>query len=121
MYAHFIKRVLDFIIALLIVICLSPIYLVLIIVLSFANKGAGVFFCQDRPGKDEKIFKAIKFKSMTDEKDAEGNLKSNAERITPIGKFLRKTSMKDLTRRVASDVQCHQRRYGTHWTQTVVG
>ena len=96
MYAHFIKRVLDFIIALLIVICLSPIYLVLIIVLSFANKGAGVFFCQDRPGKDEKIFKAIKFKSMTDEKDAEGNLKSNAERITPIGKFLRKTSLDEL-------------------------
>ena len=96
MYAHFIKRVLDFIIALLIVICLSPIYLVLIIVLSFANKGAGVFFCQDRPGKYEKIFKAIKFKSMTDEKDAEGNLKSNAERITPIGKFMRKTSLDEL-------------------------
>lgn len=96
MYAHFIKRVLDFIIALLIIICLSPIYLVLIIVLSIANKGAGVFFCQDRPGKDEKIFKAIKFKSMTDEKDANGNLKSNAERITPIGKFLRKTSLDEL-------------------------
>lgn len=96
MYAHFIKRVLDFIIALLIIICLSPIYLVLIIVLSFANKGAGVFFCQDRPGKDEKIFKAIKFKSMTDEKDADGNLKSNAERITPIGKFMRKTSLDEL-------------------------
>ena len=96
MYAHYIKRVLDFIIALLIVICLSPIYLVLIIVLSFANKGAGVFFCQDRPGKDEKIFKAIKFKSMTDEKDANGNLKSNAERITPIGKFMRKTSLDEL-------------------------
>ena len=96
MYAHFIKRVLDFIIALLIVICLSPIYLVLIIVLFFANKGAGVFFCQDRPGKDEKIFKAIKFKSMTDEKDADGNLKSNAERITPIGKFMRKTSLDEL-------------------------
>lgn len=96
MYAHFIKRVLDFIIALLIVICLSPIYLVLIIILSFANKGAGVFFCQDRPGKDEKIFKAIKFKSMTDEKDADGNLKSNAERITPIGKFMRKTSLDEL-------------------------
>lgn len=96
MYAHFIKRVLDFIIALLIIICLLPIYLVLIIVLSFANKGAGVFFCQDRPGKDEKIFKAIKFKSMTDEKDADGNLKSNAERITPIGKFMRKTSLDEL-------------------------
>lgn len=96
MYAHYIKRVLDFIIALLIVICLSPIYLVLIIVLSFANKGAGVFFCQDRPGKDEKIFKAIKFKSMTDEKDVNGNLKSNAERITPIGKLMRKTSLDEL-------------------------
>lgn len=96
MYGKFFKRVFDLIIALLIVICLSPIYLLLIIVLSFANKGAGVFFCQDRPGKDEKIFKAIKFKSMTDEKDADGNLKSNAERITPIGKFMRKTSLDEL-------------------------
>lgn len=96
MYGGIIKRVLDFIIALTIVICLSPIYLILIIVLAFANKGAGIFFCQERPGKDEKIFKAIKFKSMTDEKDENGNLKSNAERITPVGKFMRKTSLDEL-------------------------
>lgn len=96
MYNKFVKRVLDFTIALIIVICLSPIYLILMAVLAFANKGAGVFFLQDRPGKDEKIFRAIKFKSMTDEKDENGNLKSNAERITPIGKIIRKTSLDEL-------------------------
>ena len=96
MYKHFFKRFFDFWIALVALICISPILLVVIILLHFANKGAGVFFTQDRPGKDEKIFKVIKFKSMTDEKDKNGNLLSNEQRITPIGKFIRKFSLDEL-------------------------
>ena len=96
MYKNFLKRFFDFWIALIALICLSPILIVVTIWLYFANKGAGVFFLQERPGKSEKIFKVIKFKSMTDEKDADGNLKSNAERITPAGQFIRKTSLDEL-------------------------
>lgn len=96
MYKHFFKRFFDFWIALIALICISPILLVVMIWLHFANKGAGVFFTQERPGKDEKIFKVIKFKSMTDERDANGNLLPNEQRITPIGKFIRKFSLDEL-------------------------
>ena len=96
MYKHFFKRFLDFVISLLAIICLSPILLVIIVWLHFANKGAGVFFFHERPGKDAKLFKVIKFKSMTDERDAEGNLLPNERRITAAGKFVRKTSIDEL-------------------------
>lgn len=96
MYKHFFKRFLDFWISLIALICLSPILLVITIWLHFANKGAGAFFFQERPGKDEKIFKVIKFKSMTDERDSEGNLLPNEQRITPIGKLIRKFSLDEL-------------------------
>ena len=96
MYNVFFKRFLDFCIALISLICVSPILIVVIIWLHFVNKGSGIFFYQERPGKDSKLFKVIKFKTMTDEKDVDGNLKSDAERITPVGKFLRKTSIDEL-------------------------
>lgn len=90
------KRVLDFVFALLLLILLSPLLLVVTIWLHFANKGAGAFFTQERPGKDEKTFKLYKFKSMTDERDAEGNLLPDAERITRAGRFVRSTSIDEL-------------------------
>ncbi len=96
MYKHFFKRVLDFCISLIALIIISPILLVVTIWLYFANKGAGAFFFQERPGKDAKLFKVIKFKSMTDERDAEGNLLPNEQRITKIGKFIRATSLDEL-------------------------
>lgn len=96
MYKNFFKRFFDFWIALIALICISPILLVVTIWLHFANKGAGAFFTQDRPGKDEKIFKVIKFKSMTDERDAEGNLLPEAQRLTKIGAFIRKFSIDEL-------------------------
>lgn len=96
MYKHFFKRFLDFWISLIALICISPILIVVTIWLHFANKGAGAFFTQDRPGKDEKIFKVIKFKSMTDERDAEGNLLPEAQRLTKIGAFIRKFSIDEL-------------------------
>lgn len=95
-YQNYIKRVLDFVFALLLLILLSPLLLVVTIWLHFANKGAGAFFTQDRPGKDEKIFRLYKFKSMTDERDAEGNLLPDAERITRAGRFVRSTSIDEL-------------------------
>lgn len=96
MYKHLFKRFFDFWIALIALICISPILLVVTIWLHFANKGAGAFFTQDRPGKDEKIFKVIKFKSMTDERDNEGNLLPEAQRLTKIGAFIRKFSIDEL-------------------------
>ena len=96
MYKHFFKRLFDFCISLIAVICISPILLVVIIWLHFANKGAGVFFFQERPGKDAKIFKVIKFKTMTDERDAEGNLLPDAQRLTKVGRFVRSTSIDEL-------------------------
>lgn len=96
MYKFFFKRFIDFWIALIALICLSPLLLVVTIWLHFANKRAGVFFTQDRPGKDEKIFKVIKFKSMTDERDEEGNLLPEAQRLTKIGAFIRKFSIDEL-------------------------
>lgn len=95
-YQNYTKRVLDFVFALLLLILLSPLLLVVTIWLHFANKGAGAFFTQERPGKDEKIFKLYKFKSMTDERDAEGYLLPDAERITRAGRFVRSTSIDEL-------------------------
>ena len=88
-----IKRIFDLAASLIALILLSPILALLIICLHFANKGAGVFFTQPRPGKNEKIFNVIKFKTMTDEKDSEGNLLPDALRITAIGKLVRSTSL----------------------------
>ena len=96
MYKHFFKRFFDFWIALIALICLSPILLIVTIWLHFANKGAGAFFFKDRPGKDAKIFKVIKFKTMTDERDKEGNLLPDADRLTNVGKFVRSTSIDEL-------------------------
>lgn len=96
MYAHFFKRFFDFWISLIALICISPILIVVTIWLHFANKGAGAFFFQERPGKDGKIFKVIKFKTMTDERDASGNLLSDADRLTKVGKFVRSTSIDEL-------------------------
>ncbi|EEK16948.1 bacterial sugar transferase [Porphyromonas uenonis 60-3] len=95
-YRKYIKRILDFIGALIMLIVLSPLLLVVTVWLHFANKGAGPFFTQERPGKDERIFKLYKFKSMTDERDAEGNLLPDGERLTSVGRFIRKTSLDEL-------------------------
>lgn len=96
MYKHFFKRLIDFCIAFIV---LSILFLLLIIVtiwLHFANKGAGAFFTQERPGKGGKIFKVIKFKTMTDERDADGNLLPDADRLTNVGRFVRSTSIDEL-------------------------
>ena len=96
MYKHFFKRFFDFGISLIVLICLSPILLVITIWLHFANKGAGAFFLQERPGKNAKIFRVIKFKTMTDERDAYGNLLPDEKRLTKVGKFVRSTSIDEL-------------------------
>lgn len=96
MYKHFFKRFFDFWIALIAIICISPLLLVVTVWLHFANKGAGAFFYQERPGKDAKIFKVVKFKTMTDERDANGNLLPDADRLTKVGKFVRSTSIDEL-------------------------
>lgn len=96
MYKHFFKRVLDFCISLIALICISPILLVVTIWLHFANKGAGAFFFQERPGKDGKIFKVIKFKTMTDERGADGELLPDAQRLTKVGRIVRSTSIDEL-------------------------
>jgi len=95
-YMMCVKRPVGFLGALVALVLLSPIFIATIILLHFANKGAGVFFTQDRPGKNEKIFKALKFKTMTDERDADGNLLPDADRLTPVGKFVRSTSIDEL-------------------------
>lgn len=96
MYKHFFKRVIDFTVVLCALLVIWPILLVITVWLHFANKGAGAFFFQERPGKDGKIFKVIKFKSMTDERDVRGNLLPNEQRITRVGAFIRKTSIDEL-------------------------
>ena len=96
MYKHFFKRAIDFTIVLTALLVTWPILLVITIWLHFANKGAGAFFFQERPGKDGKIFKVIKFKTMTDERDAEGKLLPDAERLTKVGKIVRSTSIDEL-------------------------
>ena len=96
LYRDYIKRCLGFLIALVALICLSPLLIVVTIWLHFANKGAGAFFFQERPGKDAKIFKIIKFKTMTDERDSSGKLLPDAQRLTKVGRFVRSTSIDEL-------------------------
>lgn len=96
MYKNFFKRFFDFLIALIALILIGWLLIIIAVLLHFANKGAGAFFYQERPGKDEKIFKIIKFKSMTDEKDENGKLLPNEQRITLVGKFIRKFSLDEL-------------------------
>ena len=95
MYLNIFKRVFDFIAAFIGLIILSPIILVLVIILLFINNGHPFFF-QERPGKNQKIFKIIKFKSMTDKKDAKGNLLPYEQRVTKFGRFIRKTSLDEI-------------------------
>lgn len=96
MYKCFFKRWIDFLLVLFICLLIWPLLLVIVIWLYFANKGAGVFFLQERPGKNSKIFKLIKFKSMTDERDDEGRLLPDKIRLTKVGTFIRKTSIDEL-------------------------
>lgn len=96
MYRNSFKRLIDFILVFCALLIIWPILLVIIIFLHFANKGAGVFFTQDRPGKDAKIFKAIKFKTMTNERDAEGKLLPDAQRLTKVGRIVRSLSIDEL-------------------------
>lgn len=96
MYRHCLKRVFDFCIAFVAIVCLSPLLLVVTVWLHFANHGAGAFFTQERPGKNAHIFRVIKFKTMTDECDAEGKLLPDAERLTKVGRFVRATSIDEL-------------------------
>ena len=96
MYKHFFKRFFDFCISLVALICISPILVVVTIWLHFANKGAGAFFLQPRPGKGEKVFNVIKYKTMTDERDENGKLLPDAQRLTKVGKFVRSTSIDEL-------------------------
>lgn len=96
MYKHFFKRIIDFTIALLALLVLWPVLLIITIWLHYANKGAGAFFTQERPGKNGKIFKLIKFKSMTDERDANGILLPDDCRLTKVGRWVRATSIDEL-------------------------
>ena len=96
MYKNFFKRIFDFWISLIALICISPILLIVTIWLHFANKGAGAFFFQERPGKNGKIFRVIKYKTMTDERDADGNLFPDEKRLTKVGHIVRSTSLDEL-------------------------
>ena len=96
MYKSLFKRVVDFVLVSCVLLVIWPLLVVIAVWLHFANKGAGAFFTQDRPGKDGKIFKVIKFKTMTDERDAEGNLLPDAVRLTKIGKMVRSLSIDEL-------------------------
>lgn len=96
MYRHFFKRFFDILISFTALVCLSPVLVIVTIWLHFANKGAGAFFLQERPGKNAKIFKIIKYKTMTDERDANGHLLPDAERLTKVGRFVRSTSIDEL-------------------------
>lgn len=96
MYKLFFKRFFDFWVSLFFLVISSPLLLLVTIWLHFANKGAGALFFQERPGKDGEIFKVIKFKTMTDERDAEGNLLPDAQRLTKVGRFVRSTSIDEL-------------------------
>ena len=96
MYVHFFKRIFDFCVSLIALTCFFPVLLVVMIWLYFANKGTGIFFTPKRPGKNGKLFKIFKFKSMTDERDENGQLLPDEMRMTPIGKFIRRTSIDEL-------------------------
>ena len=96
MYKHFFKRIFDFCISLVVLLLIGWFLIIISIWLHYVNKGAGAFFLQERPGKDAKIFRVIKFKTMTDERDAEGNLLPDEDRLTKVGKFVRSTSIDEL-------------------------
>lgn len=96
MYKRYFKRILDFLISLTTLMIIWPILLLVTILLTLCNKGAGAFFFQERPGLNGKIFKIIKFKTMTDERDSEGNLLPDEKRLTRVGKFVRSTSIDEL-------------------------
>lgn len=96
MYKQFFKRAIDLLISFVTLVIVCPFFLMIILVIHFANKGAGVFFFQERPGKDGRIFKVIKFKTMTDEKGNDGHLLPDAQRLTPIGGLVRSTSLDEL-------------------------
>ena len=96
MYKYFLKRIIDFVLVFGVLTVIWPILLVMAIWLHFANKGAGALFTQERPGNGGKIFKVIKFKTMTDERDVQGNLLPDADRLTPVGRFVRSTSIDEL-------------------------
>ena len=96
MYKNFLKRLIDFVLVLSVLLVIWPIFFVIVIWLHFANKGSGVFFTQERPGKNGKVFKVIKFKSMTDEWDKEGKLLPDEQRLTKVGRFVRSTSIDEL-------------------------
>jgi len=96
MYKYFLKRLFDFLLALMVFIFIIPIFFLLWFWLSIANKGAGAFFFQERPGKDEKIFRVIKFKTMNDRRDASGKLLPDAQRLTKVGNFVRSTSLDEI-------------------------
>lgn len=96
MYKNFIKRLFDFFISLIALLLIGWFLIIIAIWLHIANKGAGAFFFQERPGKDAKIFKVIKFKTMTDERDKYGELLSDEDRLTKVGKFVRSTSIDEL-------------------------
>ena len=96
MYKHFLKRFLDFWIALIALVCISPLLIVVTLWLHVANKGAGAFFYQERPGKDGRIFRIIKYKTMTDECGADGELLPDEQRLTKVGRFVRSTSIDEL-------------------------
>ena len=96
MYPRFFKRLLDFLMSLVALLLVGWLLLLAALFLHFANKGAGAFFLQERPGKDGRIFKIIKFKTMTDERDAAGNLLPDAQRLTRVGRFVRSTSIDEL-------------------------
>jgi len=96
MYKNYLKRVFDFSIALFAIVIASPLMITVAVWLHFSNKGAGAFFLQERPGRYGKIFKVVKYKTMTDEKDSNGNLLPDEDRLTPIGNFIRSTSIDEL-------------------------
>ena len=96
MYRNYLKRAIDFVLASIAIVCLSPLLIVVTIWLHFANKGAGAFFTQERPGKNAKIFRVIKFKTMTDERDSNGQLLPDKDRLTRVGKIVRSTSIDEL-------------------------
>lgn len=95
-YKNYIKRIFDFTVVFIALLLIWPILLLISVWLHFANKGAGVFFVQERPGKDGKIFKIVKFKTMTDERDVYGNLLPDVLRLTKVGRFVRSTSIDEL-------------------------
>lgn len=96
MYRNFLKRLIDFSIVFCALLVIWPVLLAIIVFLHFANKGAGVFFTQERTGKDARLFKAVKFKTMTDERDADGKLLPDAQRLTRVGRVVRSLSIDEL-------------------------